>query len=551
MKGFNNFDIRTLILSAGLVTAASLMSFAGCTKVDDTLGSNLIPDEEQMAAGYTTLGAQWLDGKLNPKQYVETRLYQTDSLVSSNISYGYMGSSLNDTFGLRNAGFLTQYFPYTIDSGYFGFQPILDSAVLLISISSYGSDTLTPQKYNVYEVISNNYLTDKPIAPGKTVRDSSFYITFDPAAEGVIGTEPIFTFTFPDGVKSGPASTYVTMQATDAGRDFVNRLMLQEGTYKNDYSIYGTDSLEQWFAEFKGIYIVPSEGQTSPMKGNIYATALETSGFAFYGRNRVASDPTLIKDTLTMPYIFYDKTVSKYGNVSINTVKHDYSKATSPEKFDIADAVETNDNRPLSTQIYVEGLGGVVTELTFTEEFFNEMNAIIAQKNTETGKNFKTIAMNQVQMSVYFTGSNYDWNKIQPTGPLLDQMDAGQSRLGLYVNYKKLTPIADYPYSYEASYSSELPYGGYINHSRASYVMNISSQVQSMWNYYLQAVEELGADAPWSEIAKKIKNLTIYLGPQAYGLYEPNYSVMQGMTPDGVTMDDVPIKFDITYTLVK
>lgn len=45
--------------------------------------------------------------------------------------------------------------------------------------------------------------------------------------------------------------------------------MLQEGTYKGDYSIYSLDSLEQWVAEFKGLYIVPAVDQTSPNKGNI------------------------------------------------------------------------------------------------------------------------------------------------------------------------------------------------------------------------------------------------------------------------------------------
>ncbi len=149
--------------------------------------------------------------------------------------------------------------------------------------------------------------------------------------------------------------------------------MLQEGTYKGDYSIYSLDSLEQWVAEFKGLYIVPAVDQTTPNKGNIYATSLDASGFAIYGRNRLESDPTLIADTLSIP-IFYDSSVD-YGNVSVNTIRHDYSKATSPQRFDIADAVETNENRPLSKQVYVEGMGGVVTEMTFTEEFFQAAGA--------------------------------------------------------------------------------------------------------------------------------------------------------------------------------
>ena len=300
MKRFNNF--RRLLRAAAVVTVVAAMTFAGCTKVDDTLGSNLVPDNQQMKAGYQTFGALTLTGDLNPRRYVETRLYQTDSLITSNLSYGYMGSMLSDTFGLRTAGFLTQYIPYEIDSGYFGFRPILDSAIILLSISSYGSDTLTPQLYNVYEVVSNKYLTEKPVESGKSERDTTFYLNFDPVKAGVVGDDVLFTFTFPDGEKTGPATTYATMKPTQKGREFINRLMLQEGTYKGDYSIYSLDSLEQWVAEFKGLYIVPAVDQTSPNKGNIYATSLDASGFAIYGRNRLESDPTLIADTLDPLY---------------------------------------------------------------------------------------------------------------------------------------------------------------------------------------------------------------------------------------------------------
>ena len=528
------------------------MTFAGCTKVDDTLGSNLVPDNQQMKAGYETFGALTLKGDLNPRRYVETRLYQTDSLITSNLTYGYMGSMLSDTFGLRTAGFLTQYVPYEIDSGYFGFRPILDSAIILLSISSYGSDTLTSQEYNVYEVVSNKYLTEKPVESGKSERDTTFYLNFDPVKAGVVGDDVLFTFTFPDGKETGPATTYATMKPTQKGREFINRLMLQEGTYKGDYSIYSLDSLEQWVAEFKGLYIVPAVDQTTPNKGNIYATSLDASGFAIYGRNRLESDPTLIADTISIPYIFYDSSVD-YGNVSVNTIRHDYSKATSPQRFDIADAVETNENRPLSKQVYVEGMGGVVTEMTFTEEFFRQLAQIIKDENAASAKEFNTLAINQARMSVYFAGSNYDWQNLTDVKHMIEQMDASQSRLGLYTNYKKLSGITDYAYAYEKTYSTTLTYGGYINRSRGCYVMDITGHVQSMWNYYQEAVEELGENAPWEEIAERIKTRTMYMGPEAYGLYTQNYSVMQGMTPsDGsLTKEDAPIKIDIAYTLVK
>ena len=478
MKRFNNF--RRLLRAAAVVTVVAAMTFAGCTKVDDTLGSNLVPDNQQMKAGYQTFGALTLTGDLNPRRYVETRLYQTDSLITSNLSYGYMGSMLSDTFGLRTAGFLTQYIPYEIDSGYFGFRPILDSAIILLSISSYGSDTLTPQLYNVYEVVSNKYLTEKPVESGKSERDTTFYLNFDPVKAGAVGNEVLFTFTFPDGEKTGPATTYATMKPTQKGREFINRLMLQEGTYKGDYSIYSLDSLEQWVAEFKGLYIVPAVDQTTPNKGNIYATSLDASGFAIYGRNRLESDPTLIADTLSIPYIFYDSSVD-YGNVSVNTIRHDYSKATSPQRFDIADAVETNENRPLSKQVYVEGMGGVVTEMTFTEEFFRQLAQIIKDENAASAKEFNTLAINQARMSVYFAGSNYDWQNLTDVKHMIEQMDASQSRLGLYTNYKKLSGITDYAYAYEKTYSTTLTYGGFIKPSPGCHVMGNTGHVQSMW----------------------------------------------------------------------
>ena len=163
--------------------------------------------------------------------------------------------------GLRTAGFLTQYLNvYKVKEGYFGYRPIFDSAQILITITSYGNDTLTPQKYNVYEIKSNKYLTEKPVAAGKTERDTVFYLNFDPVKEGVIGAddEPVFTFTFPDGETTGPATTAVTMNTTPATQNFIDRLMLQKGSgtaYEDDYSIYSTDSLKQWVEEFKGLYL--------------------------------------------------------------------------------------------------------------------------------------------------------------------------------------------------------------------------------------------------------------------------------------------------------
>lgn len=132
MKIFNRF-LRTDAARALVLLVMAAAAAAACTTVDDSLGSNLVPENQQMLAGYTTLPRK---GE-KPARYVETRLFQSDSLVSSNLSYGYMGSELNDTLGLRTAGFLTQFlYNMKVDRPrFFGYRPFADSAVLKLSIS--------------------------------------------------------------------------------------------------------------------------------------------------------------------------------------------------------------------------------------------------------------------------------------------------------------------------------------------------------------------------------------------------------------------------------
>lgn len=554
MKQFNNFRRRLLPVAALAATIGLILQ--GCTKVDDTLGGNLIPDNQQMKAGFVTLPRA---DEINPKKYVETRLFQTDSIVSSNITYGYFGSMLNDTLGRRSMGFLSQMVNYyLVDSGYFGYKPIFDSAQIMLKVTSFGRDSLTEQSFAVYEVLSNKYLTDKPIAPNKSERDSTFYLNFDPATEGVYNPdEPLFTFSLGGEGKYPSTTTAVTLKPTEAGKKYISRLMLQEGKYAGDYSIYSADSLKYWVEEFRGLYIAPDPAKplTEYKKGTIFATDLTYSGLSVYGRNRVKDDPSLIKDTIGMVYYFYEDG-AEFGNVSVNNVKRDYTEATIADKIVIEQAKETATTRLENPRLYVEGMGGVVTEMTFTPEFFAELEAEITKGNKD-GKDFKTLAFSQVRMSVYFEDSDYEWEKIADGTAgdivrLTDQMNAYPSRLGMYTNYKKLTPISDYAYVYEQNYSTELAYYGKINRSRGCYVMDITGYMQQLWNSYMQAKADAGGvveNIDWS----KVTNLSVYIGPEAYSLYTTTFGVLQGMSTEaGATVsNNAPIRFTMAYNLIK
>lgn len=96
-------------------------------------------------------------------------MFQSDSLIGSNISYGYFGTCINDTLGERKAGFLSQMINYyKVDSGYFGYMPIFDSAQIMLKITGIGRDSLTEQTFAIYEITSNDYITKKPISAGKS-----------------------------------------------------------------------------------------------------------------------------------------------------------------------------------------------------------------------------------------------------------------------------------------------------------------------------------------------------------------------------------------------
>ena len=549
MKQFNNF--RRKLLPVAALAAVIAAVFAGCTKVDDTLGGNLIPDNQQMKAGYVELRGEGL----NPKKYVETRLFQSDSLISSNISYGYFGTILNDTLGERKAGFLSQMINYyKVDEGYFGYEPIFDSAQIMLKITSIGSDSLTEQTFAVYEIISNDYIDKKPISAGKSQADTTFYINFNPqnpngdgSAEKVYDeNKPLFTFKLGGEGTTPSTTTSITMTPTEEGRDYVKRLMLQKKgeKYYNDYSIYSPDSLEYWVKEFKGLYIAPDPKTpiTENGKGTIFATSLDYSGLAVFGRNRVKDDPTLIKDTIGMVYYFYESG-TEFGNVSVNTISHKYND----QVIDIDQAKESNTDRLPDPRVFVEGMGGVVTEMTFTPEFFAELENVIAEENEKEGKDFKTLAFSQAKMSVYFTESEYEWEELTFGPELIAEMNAFPSRLGLYTNFKTLTPISDYAYSYEQNYNTTLSYGGYINRSRGCYVMDITGYMQQLWNSYIKAKEAAGGvidDIDWT----KVTNRTVYIGPEAYSLYSSSFGVLQGMTDP---VNKAPIRFNLAYNLIK
>ena len=526
---------RRALLVAGLFAGA-----ASCTTADDMLGYDFIPDDQKMAVRHKLFDPT-VDGRI-----LTTRLYRTDSIISSNLGYGYFGLQNDATFGKRSAGFLTQYLVGGVtDSTGFGYRPIFDSVQLLMTISDYKGDTTIAHKYNVYEVTGDFTAGN---ASGDDEADSTFYVTFDPTP--YISANPVFTFVFPDGKSSGPSSTSVRMTPTDEGMALIRRLMLMEGEYKDDMSVYKDDEL--WVKTFKGLYIVPDDSEAVEGEGSMFSMSLSESGFSIHGRNRYEEDPELVRDTTQAVYYFYDSS-AEVGNLSVNTVRRDYSGSRLDGVSMLEPGEGEQDDRVPVEICYVEGMGGPVTEIRFDDNFFKSIEKLLTDTDPITGETttYSRIAFNQAKVLIYIEGADYDWEAINPD-EITDLLDNSLSRLGLYTNYKKLSAVSDYNYFYESQYSMELSYGGYLTRSWGCYTLDITSHVQYLWSLYRE-IEE--AAEPDEDTLKALENQrTLYLGPEAYGLYGFGHSILQGMDgdadSDGVS-NPAPIKVELTYTLMK
>ena len=598
----NCFKLRSVAAKlSGFVAAVALM--ASCSAdVDPELGYDILPENQKMEMRHLTFKGDKLitftkgsvadaDGVVGGQRdtvqgkFFETRLYQTDSLLSSNVNCGYLGVERSDTFGVRTAALATSMiFMNTTDKETgFGYKPIFDTMKITLSIVSYGADTLTPVRYKVYELKRPLFRNIVKCNDG----DTAAYANCD-LSQVYDSSKPIFEFTFPDGVKTGPtyistvAMTPVDMRTKErdgvdgATWDFVRRLLLIPADYATSKEWDGyardKDSLysdeKAWAQNFYGLYIEPDMSSVAEGKrGSIYGFDLATSGVMFFGRNRNEKDPTLIQDSIGVNYAFYDSTVAEYDvygnistdtmNMSVNKITHDYKRGLYDSQESLLGGVkmaayDASGNKVPRTErdlipsekldvCVVEGMAGATTELCFTDEF---LEALLNLRVDADGTEFRTIGVNQCLLNVYLEDADYDWEKTQNdiiSGDLnvwLTRLNSSMSRLGSYTSVGKLTPIPDYNYSYEVQQGTSLNYDGNLNRSRACYVMDVTAYMQRLFNY-VASLNDL------KEYDETKFSRAIYLGPDATSPYTLNRTLLQGAE------GQAPIHIELTYTVIK
>ena len=564
-----------------LVLATVALISVGCSAdVDSELGYDIIPDHQKMEMRHL----RFKGGKVivfnaatsteDKSEYTEregkffrTSLYHTDSLLSSNVNNGYIGVEHNDTFGMRSSALASSIiFMNSVDKETgFGYKPIFDTMTLVLTINDYGVDTLTPVRYEIYEL-------NKPLL-GSVVNaaDTSAYsnCTMESAYDS---SKPLFTFTFPDGEKTGPNTRTIDLTPVDMSRngqtwDFVRRMMLIPEDYDTNKEWDGyakdTDSLysseKKWQQKFHGIYIKPVlESVDKTKRGALYSFDLKSSGLQLMGRNRNPKDPTLIQDTIGANYYFYDETLDGYRddygnfidgpedvlNISVNSIKHDYSGSLLDgidfAAYDKDGKKLPNSARDEVAECYVEGFAGVATEIYFTDEFLAELKraSYLDPENADT--KYRAVGINQCRLYVYLKGADYNWDEnINNAHLLTPLMNNSITRLGSYIGYSKLNCIADYDPEYETTYNTELSYGGYLNRSRGCYEMDITGFMQRLYNY-VNSLEKI------EDYDETVTPRAIYLGPEAISPYTFKHTELQGSTSE-----KAPIHLEMTYTMVK
>ena len=165
MKSYAN--LRKLLNCVAAISIAAITLFSGCTTTDDTLGFELLPENQKMQIRFKSFYAGRVYKDTFDKEQnkfvktsgncrsLRTTLYRTDSLVSSNLEVGYMGLE-NDTekiFGEREASFASNFlFMSDIEESGFGYLPIFDSLQVILSVLDCVGDTTYVQTYEVFEV---------------------------------------------------------------------------------------------------------------------------------------------------------------------------------------------------------------------------------------------------------------------------------------------------------------------------------------------------------------------------------------------------------------
>ncbi len=277
----NRINIYSLI-AVLLFVIASLTS---CNKISD-VGLEILPTDDLIS-----IRGEVIKDDISAFTFTENKI-RTDEISNS-----LLGSFNDPVFGKTNINFASQY--RLLEFPDFGPNPVVDSVKLYIYYSGIYGDTVTPQRFKVYELESGldvdaNYTKDidlKALASTQLIGEKEYLprVSLDSASSDTL--YQLFTIPIDNslGEKLMSADS-LTMVSNDAFLDYFKGLLIESEP-----------------VEGEGGTILSLEATYS---GSFLGSAL----LLYYSNDTTAADTSLIEPYLISPF-----------SARVNSVAHDYS----------------------------------------------------------------------------------------------------------------------------------------------------------------------------------------------------------------------------------
>jgi hypothetical protein len=288
------------------------LAFASCKKSPETIGNNLISDNNYIGVYHTDTT------KIICHSYF-------DSIATSHATSALLGATKDPVFGQTEAGFYTQFRP-SVAGQSFGNNPVMDSLVLQLCISGYYGDTTLMQTVHAY-VLSDSLMVD-----------STYYSYSSVATENIDHANSHHFCPHP--------RTKVHIIGTDTVTQPVIRVPLSQelGNYLMTLDTTAYSRPDLFKQHFKGLYLTCEPVSMNGAISYINLTNNTYSLLQLYYHDSATPDKP-------MRYNFYVTSSDAY----FNHFDHDYSQGSPEFVSQLIDEQEALGQ----SSIYLQTMGGV------------------------------------------------------------------------------------------------------------------------------------------------------------------------------------------------
>ena len=302
----------TALTYLALMIGTLALAFASCKKSPETIGNNLISDNNYIGVYHTDTT------KIICHSYF-------DSIATSHATSALLGATKDPVFGQTEAGFYTQFRP-SVAGQSFGNNPVMDSLVLQLCISGYYGDTTLMQTVHAY-VLSDSLMVD-----------STYYSYSSVATENIDHANSHHFCPHP--------RTKVHIIGTDTVTQPVIRVPLSQelGNYLMTLDTTAYSRPDLFKQHFKGLYLTCEPVSMNGAISYINLTNNTYTLLQLYYHDAATPDKP-------MRYNFYVTSSDAY----FNHFDHDYSQGSPEFVSQLIDEQEALGQ----SSIYLQTMGGV------------------------------------------------------------------------------------------------------------------------------------------------------------------------------------------------